>query len=80
MKHFPPLALLLCLMSCSVSKPLVIEGNITSLTKTECCTLVCIKSDCFTVFTSDSLYIGKWASFTGTKRTDKRINSKRLRH
>lgn len=62
-----------CLVSCNVTKPVVIEGKISHIEGRK----VTVNGNTFRLINNDSVWVGKYVTFTGTTRNDKRINSKR---
>lgn len=60
--------------SCNVTKVNVIAGHISAIEGRK----VTVNGNTFRLLNNDSVWVGKYVTFTGTKnRTDKRINSKR---
>lgn len=60
--------------SCNVTKPVVIEGKISHIEGRK----VTVNGNTFRLMNNDSVWVGKYVTFTGTKNiNDKRINSKR---
>lgn len=72
-KTLIPVCFALFFMSCSLNKKMSVEGYISHIEGR----YVTVEGNTFQVANADSLYVGKWVTFIGTTRNDKRINSKR---